>query len=99
MLRAARAKFSLTASPSITSTDDQPSALKLFASLAVLPSASSALSSTISLPSACLVDSAVLSASLRTFLGRSCAWLRGVGPKITAPLRHCGEREIGRAHV
>ncbi len=45
-----------------------------------------------SLPSACLAESAMRSASLRTFLGRSSAWLRTTGPKIVAPPRNCGER-------
>ena len=47
---------------------------------------------TISLPSFCLAESAVLRASLRTFLVRSWAWLRTTGPKMVAPPRNCGER-------
>ena len=59
-------------------------------SCAVFGSAISALSSTISAFDFALEDSACFKASTRTFLGRSCAWLRGTGPKARPPPRNCG---------
>src|SRR6185437_7502317 len=94
MLRAARAKFSSTAGPSMISTELQPSLPKRSASALVLASASLAASSTMSLPSACLAESAVLSAKRRTFFCSENSWLRTTGPKITAPPRNCGERKL-----
>ena len=70
--------------PSMISTESQPSLLE-----AARPAPWSwrrracAVSSTTSLPSACLADSAVLSASRRTFFCRSNSWLRTTGPKMT----------------
>ncbi len=39
-------------------------------------------------PSLALAESACLSASARTFLGSSMAWLRGVGPNERPPPRN-----------
>src|SRR5229473_3514414 len=94
MLRAARAKFSSTVGPSMISTEPQPSLSRRLTSAAVFASASFAVSSTISLPSACLAESAVLSARRRTFFCSENSWLRTTGPKITAPPRNCGERRL-----
>src|SRR6185369_5935792 len=63
-------------------------------SWAVLGSLSVAVSTTISLPSAALADSAVRSASLRTFLGKSWAWLRTTGPNALPPPRNCGAASL-----
>ena len=43
-------------------------------------------------PSLAFADSACLSASARTFFGRSWAWLRTTGPKARPPPRNCGTR-------
>src|SRR4029077_2086 len=56
-------------------------------SIPVLPSFTVALSSTMMPPSLALADKACLRASARTFLGRSIAWLRGVGPNERPPPR------------
>src|SRR5205814_707444 len=63
-------------------------------SLAVLGSDRVAVSTTISLPSAALADSAQRSASLRTFFGRSDAWLRTTGPNALPPPRNCGAASL-----
>src|SRR5229473_1600718 len=89
-----RAKFSSTVGPSMISTEPQPSLSRRLTSAAVFASASFAVSSTISLPSACLAESAVLSARRRTFFCSENSWLRTTGPKITAPPRNCGERRL-----
>src|SRR5512138_3121390 len=94
MLAAALAKFLSTSAPAMTSTLDTPSLPKWPLSWAVLGSLSAALSTTISLPSAALADSAVRSASLRTFFGRSCAWLRTTGPNALPPPRNCGAASL-----
>src|SRR6266540_6465590 len=87
MLRAARAKFASICAPSMMSALVSPSLAKFFRSMAVLPSFTVALSSTMRPPSLALADSACLSASARTFFGRSIAWLRGVGPNERPPPR------------
>src|SRR5512133_4020172 len=87
MLRAARAKFASTSAPSMISALVSPSLAKFLRSMAVLPSFTDALSSTMMPPSLALADNACLRASARTFLGRSIAWLRGVGPNERAPPR------------
>src|SRR5688572_367298 len=91
MLRAALANCSFTSGPSMTRTEAQPSFLNWAASSLVLPLAEVSPHTT-SLPSLCLALRAFFSASLRTFFGRSCAWLRTTGPKMVAPPRNCGER-------
>src|SRR5258708_186406 len=53
-----------------------------------------ALSSTVSLPSAALAERAVRSASLRTFFGRSLAWLRTTGPNALPPPGKCGAASL-----
>ena len=75
------------------STECQPSFSKRSARFLVLASLACALSSTTSLPSACLAESAVLSARRRTFFWTEYSWLLTTGPKITAPPRNCGERK------
>src|SRR6266540_1251379 len=87
MLRAARAKFASICAPSMMSALVSPSLAKFFRSMAVLPSFTVALSSTMRPPSLALADSACLSASARTFFGSSIAWLRGVGPNERPPPR------------
>ena len=94
MLAAARAKLVSTSAPAITRTLDRPSLPKWPLSWAVLGSASVAASTTISLPSAALADSAVRRASLRTFFGRSDAWLRTTGPNALPPPRNCGAASL-----
>src|SRR4051794_3142264 len=94
MLAAARAKLVSTSAPAITRTDDTPSLPKWPLSWAVLGSLSAAASTTISLPSAALADSALRSASLRTFFGRSYAWLRTTGPNALPPPRNCGAASL-----
>src|SRR5262249_43551788 len=64
-----------------------PSLAKFFCSAPVLPSFTVAFSSTRMPPSLALADKACLSASARTFFGRSIAWLRGVGPNERPPPR------------
>src|SRR5216684_3344117 len=94
MLAAARARLVSTSAPAITSTLEMPSLPRWHLSWAVLGSARVALSSTISLPSAALADRAVGSASLRTFFGRSLAWLRTTGPNALPPPRNCGAASL-----
>src|SRR5262249_20084594 len=88
MLRAASAKFASTSAPSMMSAFLSPSLTKFFCSEPVLPSFTLAFSSTMMPPSLALADSACLSASARTFLGRPIAWLRGVGPNERPPPRN-----------
>src|SRR5262245_7516096 len=88
MLRAASAKFASTSAPSMMSALVRPSLAKFFCKALVLPSFTVALSSTTIPPSLALADSACLSASARTFFGRSMAWLRGVGPNDRPPPRN-----------
>src|SRR5690606_29206099 len=90
MLRAARAKFWSTVAPSMIRAFAQASLPKVVRRAAVLASACATLSSTISEPAAALADRACLSARARTFLGRSIAWLRGVGPNARPPPRNWG---------
>src|SRR5215470_230600 len=94
MLAAARAKLMSTSAPAITRALEIPSLPKWADSFAVLGSLSVAASTTTSLPSAALADSAARSASLRTFFGRSLAWLRTTGPKALPPPRNCGAASL-----
>src|SRR5215472_16236222 len=87
MLRAARAKLASSSAPSMMSALVSPSLAKFFCSAPVLPSFTLAFSSTRMPPSLALADKACLSASARTFFGRSIAWLRGVGPNERPPPR------------
>src|SRR5215510_4137151 len=88
MLRAARRKPASTSAPSMISAFLRPSLSRCDCSTLVLPSAIAALSSTMMPPSLALADNACRSASARTFLGRSIAWLRGVGPNERPPPRN-----------
>src|SRR5262249_56708467 len=88
ILRAARTKFASSSAPSMMSALVSPSLAKFFCSALVLPSFTVAFSSTMMPPSLALADNACLSASARTFLGRSIAWLRGVGPNERPPPRN-----------
>src|SRR5215813_9492595 len=94
MLRVARRKPSSTVGPSMISAEVQPSLPSFLARSLVLAVLILASSITIRRPSACLLDSAVFSASLRTFFGRPVSWLRTTGPKMRAPPRNCGERRL-----
>src|SRR6476660_2788297 len=89
-LRAALAKASCTAAPSMISTDPSPSFEKRDLSSLVLASFSSHLSITTSVSDFALAESACLSASARTFFGNAMAWLRGFGPKALPPPRNRG---------
>src|SRR5258708_3329225 len=76
------------------STDSQPNLARRAPSSLVFASSTCAVSRTMSLPSACFADSAVLRARRRTFFCRPKAWLRTTGPKIRARPRNCGERRV-----
>src|SRR5271168_141801 len=91
-LRAAAANFASTSAPSMISTLCSDVLAKDSRSVLVLASASCACSQTISSPERTLADSAWRSASARTFLGRSCSWLRTTGPIARPPPRNCGTR-------
>ena len=95
MLRAARAKPSCTVAPSITSALVRPSEAKRSTSCLVLASASSARSHTTISPLAAFADRACLSASARTFLGSSWAWL--TASRGRTPGHHRGTAERGRS--
>src|SRR5262245_37408558 len=88
MLRAARPKFASTSAPSMMSALASSSFSKVATSVLVFPSLISALSSTTMPPSLAFAESACLSASARTFLGRSIAWLRTTGPNERPPPRN-----------
>src|SRR5690606_25678030 len=90
MLRAARAKFWSTVAPSMIRAFAHSSFPKVVRRAAVLASFWATLSMTISEPALALDDRACFSARARTFLGRSIAWLRGVGPNARPPPRNCG---------
>ena len=92
MLRAAAANFASTAAPSMISALLSAALAKVSRSALVLASSSAARSQTISPPARCLADRAWRSASARTFLGRSCSWLRDTGPMARPPPRNCGTR-------
>src|SRR5665647_1203596 len=92
MLRAALRKFSSISAPSMISALIRLSLPNCAASVLVLESFSVALSMTMMPPSLALDDSACLSASARTFLGKPMAWLRTTGPKARPPPRNCGTR-------
>src|SRR6266702_4622506 len=87
MLRAARRKPASTSAPSMISALLSPSLANPACSALVLPSFTVALSRTMMPPSLALAESACLSASARTFFGKSIAWLRGVGPNERPPPR------------
>src|SRR5262245_1207370 len=88
MLRAASRKPASISAPSMISAFLSPSLSRCNCSALVLPSATAALSSTMMPPSLALADKACRNASARTFLGRSMAWLRGVGPNERPPPRN-----------
>src|SRR5579875_18397 len=90
MLRAARRKCGSISAPSTISALSRPSLSNCRASVLVLASLATSLSTTINPPSLALADSACLSASALTFFGRSIAWLRTTGPKALPPPRNCG---------
>src|ERR1700722_3204937 len=92
ILRAALAKLLCTTAPSMISTLFSDALSNSARRVAVLASARSALSQTMMPPSRSLADSACLSASARTFLGRSCACERTTGPIARPPPRNCGTR-------
>src|SRR5262249_17590303 len=87
ILRAASAKFASSSAPSMMSALVSRSLANLFCSAPVLAFFTVAFSSTMMPPSLALADKACLSASARTFLGRSMAWPRGVGPNERPPPR------------
>src|SRR5215470_9072516 len=88
MLRAANRKPASTSAPSMISAFLRPSLSRCDCRAAVLPSAIATLSSTMMPPSLALADRACRKASARTFLGKSIAWLRGVGPNERPPPRN-----------
>src|SRR5437588_2570694 len=88
MLRAAIAKLASTAAPSMISALVRPSLARCCCTTLVLPSDTAALSSTMMPPSLALAESACLSASARTFLGRPISWLRTTGPNERPPPRN-----------
>src|SRR6476661_5604520 len=96
-LRAALAKASCTAAPSMISTEPSPSFEKRDFSSLVLASFSSHLSITTRVSDLALADSACFSASARTLFGSSMAKLRGFGPNALPPplgeliAHHAGE--------
>src|SRR5690606_7274505 len=90
MLRAASAKFWSTVAPSMISALAQSSLLNLARRPAVFGSLLATESTITISPARAFADSAWRSARARTFLGRSMAWLRGVGPKARPPPRNCG---------
>src|SRR6478672_8842449 len=92
MLRAAVAKPVCSSAPSMINALVRPRPEKCPTSALVLASLIWALSITIRPPSLALADSACLSASARTFFGRSVAWERTTGPKARPPPRNCGTR-------
>src|SRR5262249_2926457 len=97
-LRAASRSPASTSAPSTISALSRPSLAKLALSALVLPPSIAALSTTTMPPSLALADSACLSASARTFLGRPCSWLRTTGPNERPPPRNRLARiEPGRA--
>src|SRR6185312_6219323 len=90
MLRAASAKFASTVAPSMISAFSHSSLPNWPRSVAVLASLLATVSRIAISPALALAESACFSARVRTFLGRSIAWLRGVGPKARPPPRNCG---------
>src|SRR5690242_15615418 len=87
-LRAASLSPASTSAPSTISALSRPSLAKLALSALVLPPSTAALSTTRMPPSLALADSACLSASARTFLGRPISWLRTTGPNERPPPRN-----------
>src|SRR6201996_3062848 len=92
MLRAAAAKPLCSSAPSMISAFVRPRPEKCPISALVLAASSCAASITTRSPSLALADSACLSASARTFFGRSVACERTTGPKARPPPRNCGTR-------
>src|SRR5258707_14829238 len=88
ILRAACAKLASTAAPSMMSALVNPRLARCCCKALVLPSFTAASWRTMMPPSLALAESACLSASARTFLGRSMAWLRTTGPKERPPPRN-----------
>src|ERR1043165_1612762 len=88
MLRAARPKFSSISAPPTMSAFASPSFSNCAVSAFVFASLAARSASTTMPPSFALAESACLSASARTFFGRSIAWLRGVGPNERPPPRN-----------
>src|SRR6201996_1442238 len=92
MLRAAIAKPLCSSAPSTISALVKPRPEKCPTRALVLAASSWALSITIRPPSLAFADRACLSASARTFLGRSVSCERTTGPKARPPPRNCGTR-------
>src|SRR5580693_1904361 len=92
MLRAATAKPLCSSAPSMISALVKPRPEKCPANALVLAASSFAASSTTISPSLALAESACLSASARTFFGRSVACERSTGPNARPPPRNCGTR-------
>src|SRR6201996_3580229 len=92
MLRAAIAKPLCSSAPSTISALVKPRPEKCPTRALVLAASSWALSITIRPPSLAFADRACLSASARTFLGRSVSCERTTGPNARPPPRNCGTR-------
>src|SRR6187551_1715186 len=92
MLRAAERKLASISAPSMINAFARPSLSNCLASALVFVSFADAFSRTMMPPSLAFEDNACLSASARTFFGRSIAWLRTNGPKARPPPRNCGTR-------
>src|SRR5215472_8498747 len=92
MLRAAEVKPLLSSAPSMISALVSPRPVKWPIRALVLAASSLAASMTTRSPSLAFAESACLSASARTFLGRSVACERTTGPKARPPPRNCGTR-------
>src|SRR3984957_17428695 len=92
MLRAAAAKPLCNSAPSMISALVRPRPEKWPVRALVLAASSFAASMTTRSPSLALAESACLSASTRTFFGRSVACERTTGPKARPPPRNCGTR-------
>ena len=90
MLRAAFAKFASTSLPAMMSAEVRPSFSRRERRPAVLASLDLRLLEHEISEAFDLAESACASASARTFLGISCAWLRGRGPKALPPPRNWG---------
>src|SRR5262249_36660151 len=88
MLRVASRKLASTSAPSTIRALSRPSLASWSRTALVFASLADTASSTMMPPSCALAESAWRSASARTFLGRSMAWLRGVGPNERPPPRN-----------
>src|ERR1700730_18142417 len=87
ILRAARQKLLSSSAPSMMSALVNPSLPRRVCSALVFASPRLAFSITTMSPSLAFAESACLSASARTFFGRSMAWLRTTGPNARPPPR------------